>query len=65
MTYFSWPMCQRMEIAKYSLANWQVCHSGADPGEGYRGQMMPLLNHTWEGTKRCITMKTVLFLELP
>ena len=31
---------------------------GADAGEGYRGQMNPLLNHVWEANKWCIGMKT-------
>ena len=31
--------------------------TGADPGEGHRGQMTPLQNHAREAKKLCIGMK--------
>ena len=36
---------------KKEQQNVEIAHTGADPGDGHRDQMTPLLNHIWEAKK--------------
>ena len=44
-------MNNKYNTKKEQQNNVEIAHTRADPGDGHRDQMTPLLNHIWEAKK--------------